>query len=80
MNGWVSGMGCRKLVTEYLEKFGSATRQEINGLLLDKLSGAFDAHQRETKIGNLLTSLRENGVITNAGTRKTPVWRLTKKE
>ena len=70
----------RKLVTEYLEKFGSATRQEINGLLLDKLSGAFDAHQRETKIGNLLTSLRENGVITNAGTRKTPVWRLTKKE
>jgi ATP-dependent DNA helicase RecG len=70
----------RKLVTEYLEKFGSATRKDINELLFDKLSSAFDEDQRETKIGNLLTSLRENGIITNLGTRKTPLWRLTEKE
>ena len=43
----------RKLVTEYLEKFGSATRQDINELLLDKLSSAFDDDQRETKIWQL---------------------------
>ena len=70
----------RKLVTEYLERFGSATRQEINELLVDKLSSAFDDQQRENKIGNLLTSLRETGVIINAGTRKTPRWRLSEKD
>jgi ATP-dependent DNA helicase RecG len=69
----------RKLITEYLEKFGSAVRKDINDLLYDKLSEALDEQQRETKISNLLTTMRKAGEIENAGTRKEPRWQLEKK-
>lgn len=65
-----------KLVTDYLEKFGQADRAEINKLLLDKLSEALDAGQKEKKVANLLTKLRRAGRINNAGSRGHPVWKL----
>lgn len=68
-----------KLITDYLTKFGSASRQEIDKLLLSKLSDALDSTQKQNKIGNLLTGMRIGGVITNAGTRKVPKW-VFKKE
>lgn len=68
-----------KQITDYLTKFGSASRQEIDKLLLSKLSDALDSTQKQNKIGNLLTGMRLGGVITNAGTRKVPKW-IFKKE
>lgn len=68
----------RELITQYLEKFGSAVRKDINDLLYDKLSEALDEQQRETKISNLLTTMRKAGEIENAGTRKEPRWQLGK--
>ncbi|MBC7619343.1 MAG: putative DNA binding domain-containing protein [Candidatus Saccharibacteria bacterium] len=68
-----------KQITDYLTKFGSASRQEIDKLLLGKLSIALDSTQKHNKIGNLLTGMRIDGVITNAGTRKVPKW-IFKKE
>ena len=65
-----------KLVTDYLEKFGQADRAEINKLLLDKLSDALDAGQKEKKVANLLTKLRRAGRINNAGSRGHPIWKL----
>ncbi len=65
-----------KLLTDYLEKFGSATRAEINRLLLGKLSDALTAEQKDAKVGNLLTKLRRNGRICNMGSRGQPVWQL----
>ena len=65
-----------KLVTDYLEKFGQADRAEINKLLLDKLSEALDAGQKEKKVANLLTKLRRAGRINNAGSRSHPIWKL----
>ena len=65
-----------KLVMDYLEQFGQASRAEINTLLLDKLSEALGAEQKEKKIGNLLTKLRRAGRITNTGSRGQPLWRL----
>ncbi|KAF4533636.1 hypothetical protein B566_EDAN005683 [Ephemera danica] len=53
-----------------------AKRSEINTLLLDKLSEAIDAEQKETKIANLLTKLRRSRRITNTGSRGKPVWKL----
>lgn len=66
----------RKLVTEYLEKFGSASRADIDDLLLDKLSDGLDERQKLSKIKNLLTAMRRNGIIRNEGPRKTPRWEL----
>ena len=61
-----------KLLTDYLERFGQATRQEINQLLLPKLSEALDEQQKTNKINNLLTKLRRKGIIENQGVDSAP--------
>lgn len=65
-----------KLITDYLSRFGKASRQEIDKLLWDKLSDALDAEQKSHKIANLLTNLRRSGRIRNTGSRKAPRWEL----
>lgn len=65
-----------KLLTDYLEKFGQATRAEVNQLLLAKLSDALTLEQKEDKVGNLLTKLRRRGRIHNTGSRSQPIWQL----
>lgn len=65
-----------KLLTDYLDKYGEATRTEINQLLLPKLSEVLTDVQKDNKIANLLTNLRRGGRIRNTGTRGQPVWKL----
>jgi ATP-dependent DNA helicase RecG len=66
----------RKLVSEYLEKFGHASRADIDDLLMDKLSDVLAPKQKVAKIGNLLTSMRKAGIISNTGSRGLPCWQL----
>lgn len=66
-----------KLIQDYLRSFGTATRQEINDLLWDKLSDVLNDQQKYRKVGNLLTALRQEGAIRNAGTRSRPQWELS---
>lgn len=65
-----------KLITDYLEKFKKASREEIDQLLKDKLSDALDESQKFSKIANLLTKLRRRGIIVNKGSNKKPSWEL----
>lgn len=65
-----------RLLTDYLAKFGSASRSEIDDLLLPKLSDALNHEQKQNKIGNLLSNLRRAGRIRNDGARKAPRWVL----
>jgi ATP-dependent DNA helicase RecG len=65
-----------KLLTDYLEKFGQASRAEINKFLMDKLSDALNEKQKYNKVSNLLTKLRRNGLIVNTGSDAVPCWRL----
>lgn len=65
-----------KLITDYLAKFHSATRKEIEKLLLKKLSDALDTTQKERKISSLLSSMRRRGKIINTASRKAPVWKI----
>ncbi|MGK5094118.1 RNA-binding domain-containing protein [Deltaproteobacteria bacterium TL4] len=65
-----------KLVHDYLVKFGSATRKEIDDLLWGKLSEALDDEQKRNKIGNLITGMRTTETIVNIGSRKVPKWIL----
>lgn len=67
-----------KLITDYLEKFGHATRKEMDDLLMSKLSDALDESQKVNKIGNLLTNMRRAEKIENEGSRKTPSWKIKK--
>lgn len=66
----------QKLVTEYLQKFGKASRADLDDLLRDKLSDALDEDKKINKINNLITSMRRTGQIRNTGPRKTPCWVL----
>ncbi len=68
-----------KLILDYLNSFGKASRQEINELLYKKLSDTFDDLQKDNKIKNLLTKLRRNGKIINDGSRTAPVWKLAER-
>lgn len=65
-----------KLVTDYLQQSGRASRTDINKLLIDKLSDALTLEQKQRKIGNLLTKLRRQGRILNVGSRGKPEWRI----
>lgn len=55
----------RSLILQYLEKFGHATREDIDDLLWDKLPAHYDEdeNKKKGKIGNLLSSLRIAGRI-----------------
>ncbi len=65
-----------RLITDYLARFGSAPRSEIDKLLWPKLPDGMSPAQKHNKVGNLLSNLRRAGRIRNAGARKVPRWVL----
>lgn len=69
-----------KLITDYLNKFGKASRNEMDKLLLDKLSDALDGEQKKKKVANLLTKLRRAGIIRNSGSRTASEWMLERQD
>lgn len=69
-----------KLTLDFLQKWGSASRKDINTLLATKLSDSLDEDQKAKKVSNLLTGLRRRGLIVNTGARKTPRWELQDKK
>lgn len=66
----------RKLVTDYLERYGQASRKDIDELLLAKLPEILDAEQKNHKIRNLLQAMRRKGLIHRQGPKATAVWRI----
>ena len=64
----------KKLIVEYIAKFGKASRTELSQLLTDKLPDTLSESQRFDKITNLLSSLRKSGII-RVGEKR--MWFLT---
>lgn len=64
----------RKLIVDYIVQWKKATLGEIRDLLAPKLPDNLNQSQKENKVRNLLTSLREQGIVRNAGTRRYPRW------
>ncbi|MYB33528.1 MAG: transcriptional regulator, partial [Gammaproteobacteria bacterium] len=69
-----------QLVIDYLMEFRQASRSEIDKLLFDKLTDTMTAKQKRHKTGNLLSKLRQQGVIMNKGSRGQPVWMLSEQD
>lgn len=65
-----------KLIIDYLAKFGSASREEVDQLLKGKLSDGLSDDQKSNKVHNLLSGLRKKGRIVNRGSRRVPSWEL----
>ena len=67
----------KKLVLEYLDTFGEATRQNINDLLLDKLPVNLSEQQKLTKIKNLVYQMAhvdKSIYRTGKGNQRHPVY------
>lgn len=55
----------------------STGRQDIDNLLIDKISDALNVDQKRTKIKNLLFEMsHKDKRIKNIGTKKKPTWVL----
>lgn len=65
-----------KLLMDFLKKFGTASRNDLEKLLLKNLSNALSEKQKQQKLSNLLTKLRRSGHIRNAGSNKIPQWEV----
>lgn len=57
----------KKLIIEYLKKFGKSHRKDLERFLWDKLPDILTTSQKKNKVGNLLSSLRLDGKIRNSG-------------
>jgi ATP-dependent DNA helicase RecG len=64
------------LVQKLLKDHNSASRQDIDKLLWDKLPDWMTDTQRRYKIGNLINEMRKANIIRNTGLRGKPHWML----
>lgn len=69
----------KKMILSFIQEYGSATRKEINELLLDKLSDVLTVEQKMDKIGNLLYVMsKKEQCLKNIGTTRIPKWVINK--
>lgn len=66
---------CKKMILDYLDKFGEGQRSDFESLLLDKLPDVLDIDQKKNKVKNILQSMRRKGVIETEG----KTWEMSKK-
>lgn len=58
---------CKKIITDYIKKFKTAKKSDLEETLLEKLGDSMTEVQKKNKIKNILQSLRRNGVIEPQG-------------
>ncbi|MDD4803542.1 MAG: hypothetical protein PHF24_11510 [Syntrophomonas sp.] len=67
----------KEWIISHIKTFGSASRQDIDELLMNKLSDTLDEKQKQNKIHNLLNTMsRKDKSIRNKGSAKKPQWVL----
>ncbi len=64
----------QQLILKFLVQYKSATRQDIDKLIMNKLSEILNPTQKRNKIGNLLSTMKRIGLIENQGSDKNPKW------
>lgn len=72
----------KQFVLQHLKKFGTATREKLEGLLMGTFPAGLSDAQKQNKMRNLLSEMRgKDGTITCDGRRgPNAVWRLAKPE
>lgn len=64
------------LILQALNQHKELTRKEVDELIWEKLPDWMIDRQKKGKIGNLLSTLRINGLIRNTGSDFKPIWVL----
>ena len=65
-------------ILTYIEKFGKATREEINNLIYPKLPTNMSEKNKNNRVRYILSKLRKENKIKNDGTDAKPCWVLKK--
>lgn len=66
----------KNMILEFIDRYGSATKEDIDKLLLDTLPTILDQKQKENKVRNLLYALsKRDFAIINTGTGRKPIWK-----
>jgi len=68
----------KDMVVAYLRQFDRATRDDMNRLLVDKISDALDHKQKRHFITNLLQEMKREKLIQVDGATRGAFWRLYK--
>ncbi|MDR2670731.1 MAG: transcriptional regulator, partial [Oscillospiraceae bacterium] len=67
-----------QLIINYLRQYRWGRKSDFVKLLSSKLSDVLDAKQKENKVRNILTNMRQNGIIERVdGNQRTGYWVLT---
>ncbi|WP_110252134.1 hypothetical protein [Streptohalobacillus salinus] len=65
----------KKMILSFIKEYSSASRAELDALLLDKLSDALNQQQKKKKITNLLYEMhKKDKTIKNVGSNKKSKW------
>ena len=66
------------MIISLIKKFGAASRNDIDKLLLDKLSDVLNEKQKLKKINNLLNEMvSKDQTIKNIGSKRKSKWTST---
>ena len=68
----------KELVKLHLEKFGAATRADLEDFLLEKIAAALSEDQKTNRVRNLLQEMRRDGAITTNQRGQGALWKLAK--
>lgn len=67
----------KSMVIDFIKEFKSATRQDIDRLLLNKLPDILEEQQKKSRISNLIYEMsKKDKAIRNIGSDKKPCWVL----
>ena len=72
--------GCKALLLDALRDHKSLTREEIDKLWWKLLSDVLTEKQKKTKIGNMLTKMKNESLITNQTVGNVSIWSLLETE
>lgn len=67
----------KKMILEFISKYGSASKQEIDHLIIDILPSVLNKNQKENKVRNIVYAMsKRDKTIENVGTTRFPKWIL----
>jgi ATP-dependent DNA helicase RecG len=68
----------KKMIIDYIKEYKSATKENLEKLILDILPNILDDQQKENKLRNLIYAMhKKDKSIINEGTTRKPIWVLS---
>ena len=68
----------KEMILKYIQKYGQASKKDIDALILDMLPFVLSEQQKKNKVRNIVYAMsKKDKTITNEGTKRYPKWVLS---